>query len=60
MYASLDALRSTIYELKAQSDTSFGLTHSARASLADVQELRNTSSAVMKSEQLLMCYPFID
>ncbi|TFK91494.1 hypothetical protein K466DRAFT_643900 [Polyporus arcularius HHB13444] len=46
---SLETLRVSVNELKTQSDTSFNVTNDVRASLADVQELRDTISHTIKS-----------
>ena len=50
IYASLEALRTAVSELKAQSEASFSVATDMRGSLADVQELRGAVSEAMKSE----------
>ncbi|KAI0723262.1 hypothetical protein C8Q76DRAFT_646575 [Earliella scabrosa] len=46
---SLEALRTAVSELKAQSEASFSVATDMRGSLADVQELRGAVSEAMKS-----------
>ncbi|RDX55571.1 hypothetical protein OH76DRAFT_1452530 [Lentinus brumalis] len=46
---SLETLRVSVTDLKTQSDASFNVTNDVRASLADVQELRDTISHTIKS-----------
>ncbi|OBZ70439.1 hypothetical protein A0H81_09981 [Grifola frondosa] len=46
---SLEEIRSTMSDLKAQSEESFNMIMQARSSLPEVQELRSTVSEAMKS-----------
>ncbi|KAI0771580.1 hypothetical protein BD413DRAFT_475623 [Trametes elegans] len=52
---SLEGFRSTLNELKAQSDTAFGTLTDARSSLANVQELRTIVSSSIQDIQ-----PYVD
>ncbi|OJT04146.1 hypothetical protein TRAPUB_5191 [Trametes pubescens] len=48
IYASLEALRMTVQELKTQSDGSFAFVNEARSSIDDVQALRTTISSSLQ------------
>lgn len=48
IYASLEALRTAMDDLKTKSQESFGVTHDIRTSLAEVQDLRHSVTTAMK------------
>ena len=50
IYASLEAVRTAMGDLKTKSEESFGVITNLRASMPDVQDLRNSISSAMRSE----------